>query len=163
MDQAPLQEVDVHEGLESTLTILSHKLKGGVVVTREYDRSLPRISAYGSELNQVWTNLIDNAIDAMGGQGQIWVRTRCEHDQVLVEIADNGPGIPPEIQHRIFEPFFTTKGVGEGTGLGLDITYRTVVGKHHGGISVLSNPGDTRFLVRLPVAAQKERQSINAA
>lgn len=155
MDQAPLQDVDVHEGLESTLTMLKHKLKQGVVVTREYDRSLPRISAYGSELNQVWTNLIDNAIDAMGGQGQIWVRTRCEHDQVLVEIADNGPGIPPDIQHRIFEPFFTTKGVGEGTGLGLDITYRTVVSKHKGGISVFSNPGDTRFQVRLPIAGTK--------
>ncbi len=152
MDQAPLQEVDVHEGLESTLTILSHKLKGGVIVTREYDRNLPRISAYGSELNQVWTNLIDNAIDAMGGQGQIWVRTRCGHDQVVVEIADNGPGIASEIQHRIFEPFFTTKGVGEGTGLGLDITYRTVVGKHKGDISVFSNPGDTCFQVRLPIA-----------
>lgn len=155
MDQAPLQEVDVHEGLESTLTILKYKLKQGVVVTREYDQSLPRISAYGSELNQVWTNLIDNAIDAMGGQGQIWVRTRGEHDQVIIEIADNGPGIPPDIQHRIFEPFFTTKGVGEGTGLGLDITYRTVVGKHKGDISVFSNPGDTRFQVRLPIAGTK--------
>ena len=158
MDQAPLQEVDVHEGLESTLTILSNKLKLGVIVTREYDQNLPRIGAYGSELNQVWTNLIDNAIDAMGGQGQIWVRTWREHDHVLVEIADNGPGIPPDIQQRIFEPFFTTKGVGEGTGLGLDITYRTVVGKHRGNISVFSQPGDTRFQVRLPIAAHREKK-----
>lgn len=151
MDRASLQEIDVHEGLESTLTILGYKLKGGVVVTREYDRSLPRISAYGSELNQVWTNLIDNAIDAMGGRGQIWVRTSRENDHVLVEIADNGPGIPPDIQPHIFEPFFTTKGVGVGTGLGLDISYRVVVGKHHGDIRVFSKPGDTHFQVRLPI------------
>lgn len=153
MDQAPLQEVDVHEGLENTLIILKHKLKGGVVVTREYDRSLPRLCAYGSELNQVWTNLIDNAIDAIGGNGQIWVRTSRENDQVLVEIADNGTGIPPEIQGRIFEPFFTTKGVGEGTGLGLVTSYRSVVGKHRGDIRVFSQPGDTRFQVRLPIKA----------
>ena len=151
MDQAPLQEVDVHEGLENTLIILRRKLKEGVVVTREYDRSLPRIMAYGSELNQVWTNLIDNAIDAIGGQGKIWIRTKREHDQVLVEIADNGTGIPPEIQGRIFEPFFTTKGVGEGTGLGLVTSYRTIMGKHQGDIQVFSQPGDTRFQVRLPI------------
>ncbi len=151
IDKALLQEVDVHEGIESTLTILGYKLKGGVVVTREYDRNLPHISAYGSELNQVWTNLIDNAIDAMGGRGQIWVRTSRENDYVLVEIADNGPGIPPDIQPRIFEPFFTTKGVGVGTGLGLDISYRVVVGKHHGDISFFSKPGDTHFQVRLPI------------
>ena len=150
MDQAPLQEVDVHEGLENTLIILSHKLKGSVEVTREYDRSLPRISAYGSELNQVWTNLIDNAIDAIGGQGQIWIRTWREQEQVLVEIADNGTGIPKELQERIFEPFFTTKGVGEGTGLGLGTSYRTVVG-HQGDIRVFSQPGDTHFQVRLPI------------
>ena len=125
-------------------------------MTREYDQSLPRISVYGSELNQVWTNLIDNAIDAMGGHGQIWVRTRREHDQhLLVEIADNGPGIPAELQHRIFEPFFTTKGVGEGTGLGLDITYRIVVKRHHGDIKVFSHPGETSFQVRLPIASTK--------
>lgn len=151
MDQAQLKEVDVHKGIESTLTILNHKLKRGVVVTREYDRSLPLISAYGSELNQVWTNLIDNAIDAMGGRGQIWVRTSRENDHVLVEIADNGPGIPPDIQPRIFEPFFTTKDVGVGTGLGIDICYRVVVTMHHGDISFFSKPGDTRFQVRLPI------------
>lgn len=151
MDQAPLQEVDLHEGLESTLTILGYKLKQGVVVTREYDQSLPRISAYGSELNQVWTNLIDNAIDAMGGHGQVWVRTLRENDHVLVEIADNGPGIPLEIHSHIFEPFFTTKGVGEGTGLGLHIAYHVVVGQHQGDIRVTSSSGDTRFQVRLPI------------
>ncbi len=151
MDRAPLQELDVHQGLESTLTILSHKLKQGVVVNREYDAELPRINAYGGALNQVWTNLIDNAIDAMHGQGKIWVRTWREHDHISVEIADNGPGIPPAIQPRIFEPFFTTKGVGQGTGLGLDMTYRIVVGKHNGDISFISSPGDTRFRVRLPI------------
>jgi signal transduction histidine kinase len=151
MDQAPLQEVDVHEGLESTLTILGHKLKQGVVVNREYDRSLPRITAYGSELNQVWTNLLDNAIDAMNGQGQIWIRTLRENDHLLVEFADNGRGIPPEIQLHIFEPFFTTKGVGEGTGLGLHIAYSVVVGQHQGDIRVISQPGDTRFQVHLPI------------
>jgi signal transduction histidine kinase len=149
MDQAPLQDLDIHEGLDSTITILNFKLKKGVTVIREYDPSLPRISAYGSELNQVWTNLIDNAIEAMNGQGKIWVRTWREYDHVLVEVADNGPGIPPEIEHRIFEPFFTTKGVGKGTGLGLDMTYR-IVSKHKGNISVVSQPGDTRFQVRLP-------------
>lgn len=153
MDRAPLQELDVHQGLESTLTILSHKLKQGVAVIREYDPNLPHISAYGSALNQVWTNLIDNAIDAMSGEGKIWVRTWREHDHVLVEIADNGPGIPSDIQQRIFEPFFTTKGVGQGTGLGLDVTYRIVVGKHNGNISLTSSPGDTRFQVRLPIGS----------
>ncbi|MBD2103019.1 ATP-binding protein [Leptolyngbya sp. FACHB-261] len=151
LEQAPLQAVDVHEGLESSLTILRHKLKAGVLIKREYGPTLPLIWAYSNELNQVWTNLIDNAIDAVSPQGQIWVRTSCEHDQILVEIADNGPGMTPEIQQRIFEPFFTTKGVGEGTGLGLDSTYRTVVGRHQGDIQVFSQPGDTRFQVRLPI------------
>ncbi len=153
MDQAPQQEVDVHAGLESTLTILGYKLKSGISVLRDYDRSLPRICAYGSELNQVWTNLIDNAIDAMGGQGQVSIRTSREGAYARVEIADTGPGIPPEIRSRIFEPFFTTKGVGEGSGLGLDIAYRIVVGRHHGEISVSSTPGDTRFQVRLPIGS----------
>lgn len=151
MDQAPLQEVDVHEGLESTLTILSHKLKEGVVVNREYDQNLPRLTAYGSELNQVWTNLIDNAIDATNGQGQVWIRTLSENDHVLVEIADNGHGIPTEIQSQIFEPFFTTKGVGKGTGLGLHIAYRIVVSQHQGDIRVISQPSNTCFQVRLPI------------
>lgn len=152
MDQGPLQEIDVHEGIENTLTIFAYKLKQGIVVTREYDRTLPRISAYGSELNQVWTNLIDNAIDATGGKGQIWIRTSSDHKCILVEIADNGPGIPPAIQPRIFEPFFTTKGVGKGTGLGLEIAYRIVVKKHKGDIYFESKPGDTRFRVHLPIS-----------
>jgi signal transduction histidine kinase len=151
MDQAPLQEIDVHEGLESTLTMLHHELKGSIEVTREYDRGLPHITAYGSELNQVWTNLIDNAIDAMNGKGHLRLRTAREGDNVLIEIADDGSGIPPEVQPHLFEPFFTTKGVGEGTGLGLDITYRAVVTKHHGDIRVASEPGNTRFEIRLPI------------
>ena len=158
MDQAPLQEVNVHEGIESTLTIMSHRLKQGVVVKREYS-DLPHIYAYGRELNQVWTNLIDNAIDATGGKGHIWIRTSLEGDasdkgkalRVLVEIADDGVGIPPEIQPRIFEQFFTTKEVGKGTGLGLDIARRIVVGQHKGDIRFDSQPGDTRFQVRLPI------------
>lgn len=150
MDQGPLQEIDLHEGLENTLTILGHKLKRGVTVTRKYDRNLPRIYAYGSQLNQVWTNLIDNAIDAMNEKGKLSIRTAREDDQVLVEIADNGAGISPEIQSRIWEPFFTTKGVGEGTGLGLDIARRIIVKQHNGKINLFSKPGDTRFEVRLP-------------
>ncbi|MBW4672840.1 MAG: cyclic nucleotide-binding domain-containing protein [Desmonostoc geniculatum HA4340-LM1] len=151
MDQAPMQEVDIHQGLESTLTILGHKLKGGITLTRNYDQNLPLISVYGSELNQVWTNLIDNAIDAMSGQGQIRIRTARENNCVLVEIANNGPAIPPEIQERIFEPFFTTKGVGQGTGLGLVISYR-IVEKHKGEIRLFSEPGNTHFQVILPMS-----------
>lgn len=156
MDQAPLQEVDLHEGLENTLTILNYKLKHGIKVTREYDRSLPRICAYGSELNQVWTNLIDNAIYAMNGQGELKIRTVRECEEVVVEIADNGPGIPADIQPRIFEPFFTTKGVGEGTGLGLDVARRIVVQRHRGNLRFDSKPGDTRFRVRLPISPPKQ-------
>ncbi|GAB1543936.1 ATP-binding protein [Scytonema sp. NUACC21] len=156
MDRAPLQEIDVHDGIESTLTILNHKLKQSqVVLTRDYDCEVPLIQAYGSELNQVWTNLIDNAIDAVDGNGKIWIRTSCENDFLLVEIADNGPGIPPEIQSHIFEPFFTTKGVGQGTGLGLHIVYRIVVSQHQGDIRVLSQPGETKFQVRLPTSRSK--------
>src|SRR6185436_1760361 len=125
MDQSPMQEVDIHEGIESTLTILGHKLKS-VTLVRAFDRTLPKITAYGSELNQVWTNLIDNAIQAVNGTGKICVGTSLEDDQVVVEIVDNGSGIPPEVQPRIFEPFFTTKSVGTGTGLGLVISHRIV-------------------------------------
>lgn len=151
MDQAPEQEIDVHEGLENTLIMLHYRLKHGVNVVREYDRSVPRICARGSELNQVWTNLIDNAIDAMNGRGELVVRTESEFGRVLVEIRDNGPGIPPEARDHIFEPFFTTKPVGEGTGLGLDTVYR-IVQTHHGTIRVESKPGRTSFLVRIPFA-----------
>lgn len=151
MDRASLQEIDLHQGIENTLTILNHKLKHGITVKRNYNQQLPKIYAYGNELNQVWTNLIDNAIYAMKGHGEIRIRTTRENDTVLVEIADNGSGIPPEIQPRIFEPFFTSKGVGEGTGLGLDITRRIVVCQHHGNIRFDSSRGDTRFQVRLPI------------
>ncbi|HEU0175222.1 MAG TPA: ATP-binding protein [Blastocatellia bacterium] len=150
MDRAALQEVDVHQGLENTLVILGHKLKRGVTVIREYAKNLPHIPAYGGALNQIWTNLIVNAIDAMNGQGNLWIRTSAKPDHILVEIGDDGPGIPPEIQGRIFEPFFTTKPQGEGTGLGLDAVYR-IVQKHHGAIRFQSKPGDTCFQVRLPL------------
>jgi signal transduction histidine kinase len=150
MDQAPIQEVDIHEGIENTLLIMGHKLKN-ITVIRDYDRTLPKITAYGSELNQVWTNLIDNAVDALDGKGQIKIRTwRDDKDRIQVEISDNGPGIPQEIQSRIFEPFFTTKPVGKGTGLGLDIAYKIVVSHHQGDIRVQSAPGDTRFHICLP-------------
>lgn len=153
MDRMPQQDIDVHDGLENTLIMLGHKLKSGVQLVRNYDRSIPKIPAYGSELNQVWTNLIDNALDAMDGKGELRIRTACEKNRVLVEIRDNGPGIPDDIRTRIFEPFFTTKPVGKGTGLGLDTVYRTIE-KHRGEILMESKPGDTRFMVRLPVAAE---------
>jgi signal transduction histidine kinase len=151
-DQAPQQEVNVQESLETTLTILRFKCKGGVQVIRDYAPDLPCITAYGSELNQVWTNLMDNALDAMDGHGTLRVRTAREDNCLLVEIGDDGPGIPADIQQRIFEPFFTTKEVGQGTGLGLDTAYRIIVTRHHGDLRVISEPGDTRFQVRLPLA-----------
>jgi len=150
MDQAAMQEVDVREDLDNTIKIFGHWLKKGITVTRDYDANLPRVCAFGSELNQVWTNLIDNAIDAMNGQGELHVGARRDLDCVLVIIGDNGPGVPPEIQSRIFDPFFTTKPVGDGTGLGLDTAMR-IVQKHHGRIELKSKPGDTRFLVRIPL------------
>jgi signal transduction histidine kinase len=131
--------------------ILKGKLPPGVKVVKHWDKSLPPIPAYAAELNQVWTNLIDNALSAMDGHGTLTITTLRDGDYVCVEIADTGPGIPPEVRPRIFEPFFTTKPVGEGTGLGLDISYRIVVNKHHGDIRVLSEPGNTRFRVLLPV------------
>ena len=152
MDQSPVQNIDIVKTLENTLTIMNHKLKRGVSVKRDYQPVPLLVNSFGSELNQVWTNLIDNAIDAMGGQGELRVRTYREDDCVVVEIADNGPGISPEVQPHIFEPFFTTKGVGEGTGLGLD-TVQRIVKKHRGSMQVLSKPGDTRFQVWLPLAA----------
>jgi len=150
MDQSPMQEVDIHEGIESTLTMLGHKLKN-VTLVRAFDRSVPRIMAYGSELNQVWTNLIDNAIDAVNGTGKICVGTSREDDQLVVEIVDDGAGIPPEVQAHMFEPFFTTKSVGTGTGLGLIISNRIIGDRHGGEIEFESRPGETRFKVRLPV------------
>jgi signal transduction histidine kinase len=151
MDQAPVQNVDIVKGLETTLTILNHKLKRGVVVQRDYPPAPLLINSFGSELNQVWTNIIDNAIDAMSGKGELRVRAYREDPCVVVEIGDNGPGISPEVKAHIFEPFFTTKGVGEGTGLGLD-TVQRIVKKHRGNIQVISKPGDTRFQVYLPLA-----------
>jgi len=150
MDQAPVQNVDIVKSLETTLTILNHKLKRGVTVQREYQRMPLLVNSFGSELNQVWTNIIDNAIDAMGGKGQLRVRTYRDDTCVVVEIGDNGPGISPEVQTHIFEPFFTTKGVGEGTGLGLDLVHR-IVQKMSGFVTFKSVPGDTRFHVRIPI------------
>jgi signal transduction histidine kinase len=151
MDQSPVQNVDIVKSLESTLTILNHKLKHGVTVQREYQRMPLLVNSFGSELNQVWTNIIDNAIDAMGGKGELRVRTYRDDSCVVVEIGDNGPGISPDVQTHIFEPFFTTKGVGEGTGLGLD-TVQRIVKKHRGNIQVTSKPGDTLFQVWLPLS-----------
>jgi signal transduction histidine kinase len=151
MDRAPYQIVDVHDLLDSTLTMLAPKLGSGIEVTREYDRSLPPIPAYAAELNQVWTNLIDNAIGAMGGTGRLTILTSRDEDFLVVRIGDTGPGVPEEIRSRIFEPFFTTKPFGEGTGLGLDISWRIVVNKHHGDMKLESTPGNTWFEVRLPL------------
>ncbi len=157
LDRAPYQVVDVHELLDSTLMMLSGKIPPGIQVVKEYYSGLPRIPAYAGELNQVWTNLIDNAVSAMKGSGTLTVRTGMDRDQVFVEFCDTGPGVPPDIRDRIFEPFFTTKPVGEGTGLGLDISWRIVV-KHHGDLSLVSEPGDTRFRVRLPITAQDDAE-----
>ncbi|MBO0827020.1 MAG: cyclic nucleotide-binding domain-containing protein [Streptosporangiales bacterium] len=150
MDRSPHQVLDVHELLDSTLVMMSRKI-GDVRVVKEYDRTLPRIPVYGAELNQVWTNLVDNALQAMDGAGTLTIRTSLVGDRVQVEIADTGPGIPEDVVGRIFDPFFTTKPVGEGTGLGLDISWRIVVKKHHGDLTVESRPGDTRFRVLLPL------------
>jgi signal transduction histidine kinase len=159
LDRAPYQVVDVHELLDSTLLMLSGKFPEGIRVVKEYSPGLPRIPAYAAELNQVWTNLIDNAVSAMGRSGVLTVRTGLDHGRVFVEFGDTGPGVPPEIRGRIFEPFFTTKPVGEGTGLGLDISWRIVVNKHHGDIKLESVPGDTRFRVVLPVDAPAASES----
>jgi signal transduction histidine kinase len=151
MDRAPSLYVDVHVGLEDTLAIMRHKLKKGIEVVREFDRELPQVKAQGNELNQVWTNLIDNAVSAMHGKGTITIKTYCDHGDVTVAIADNGPGIPKDIQHRIFEPFFTTKDVGEGTGLGLDVVNRIITNRCGGRIDLESAPGRTEFKVRIPI------------
>ncbi|MFZ4153640.1 ATP-binding protein [Streptomyces pseudogriseolus] len=156
LDRAPFQVADVHELLDSTLLMLSGKLGKGIRVVKEYDRTLPRVPAYPAELNQVWTNLVDNAVAAMreaDGEGTLTVRTARLDDRLLVEFGDTGPGIPAEIRDRVFDPFFTTKPVGEGTGLGLDISWRIVVNKHHGALRFESEPGDTRFQVLLPLTA----------
>jgi signal transduction histidine kinase len=151
MDQTPIQNVDIVKGLEGTLTILNHKLKKGVTVHRDYQDVPLLVNSFGSELNQVWTNIIDNAIDAMHGQGELRVRAYRDDNCVVVEIIDNGPGISSEARPHIFEPFFTTKGVGEGTGLGLDTAQR-IVRKHRGNIEVDSEPGKTMFQVWIPMS-----------
>ncbi len=157
LDRAPYQVVDVHELLDSTLVMLGAKIGPGISVVREFGQNLPRVPGYPAELNQVWTNLIDNAVTAMNGTGTLTIRTSLDRDQLLVEFADTGSGIPADIQDRIFEPFFTTKPVGQGTGLGLDISWRIIVNKHHGDLRVESVPGDTRFYVRLPLAGPGEQ------
>jgi signal transduction histidine kinase len=156
LDRAPFQRVDLHELLDSTLVMLSNKIPAGVTVVKDYDRSIPQLGVYAAELNQVWTNLIDNALQAMDGHGTLTLRTTLQGDDACVEIGDTGPGIPADVLPRIFEPFFTTKPVGQGTGLGLDISSRIVVNRHHGDLTVNSQPGDTRFLVRLPLHGDEE-------
>ncbi|HEY6422746.1 MAG TPA: ATP-binding protein [Pseudonocardiaceae bacterium] len=151
LDRAPHQDVDLHEGLDATLVMLARKLGDGIRIVKDYDRELPTVPAYPAELNQVWTNLIDNAADAMHGEGTLTVRTARDGEFALVEIGDTGTGVPPEAAKRIFEPFFTTKPVGQGTGLGLDVSWRVVVNRHHGDLQLQSHPGDTRFQVRLPL------------
>ena len=151
MDRAPHQPTDLHAGLDATLVILGAKIAPEVRVVKDYDRTLPAVPAYAGELNQVWTNLIHNALDAMAGEGTLTLRTRRDGDSALVEIGDTGPGIPEELRQRVFEPFFTTKPVGQGTGLGLDVSYRIVVKRHGGDLRVVSEPGDTRFQVLLPL------------
>ena len=156
LDRAPYQTVDVHELLWATLTMIKSKIPPGVKLVKEVDKSLPPVPAYAAELNQVWTNLLDNALGAMGDHGTLTVRTEREADCVVVTIGDTGQGIPAENLSRIFEPFFTTKPVGEGTGLGLDISYRIVVNKHGGDIRVTSEPGNTRFRVYLPLTPRPQ-------
>ena len=151
LDQAPVQSIDIHEGLNDTLVMLRNKLKTGIQIRREYAPDLPSIRALGSELNQVWTNIIDNAVSAMEGQGEIVLRTYRKDDFVIVEIEDTGPGIPQDIQSKIFDPFFTTKAPGEGTGLGLNISHNIIVQKHKGKIGVYSKPEGTCFEVKLPL------------
>jgi signal transduction histidine kinase len=155
MDRAAHQDIQVKEGLISTLIMLGHKLKSGppITVVKEFAKDLPTVPAHPAELNQVWTNLIDNALQAMPDGGTLTLRTALENDHVLVEICDTGVGVPPELTDKIFEPFFTTKPVGEGTGLGLDICYRVITQRHGGDLRVVSKPGDTRFQVRLPLSA----------
>ncbi len=154
LDRAPYQVVDIHELLDSTLVMLGGKMAPGIRVVKDYDLGLPRVPGYPAELNQVWTNLIDNAVAAMAGEGTLTIRTAADRDRLLVEFADTGRGVPDEIKDRIFEPFFTTKPVGQGTGLGLDISWRIIVGRHHGDLKVQSVPGDTRFSVWLPLTGE---------
>jgi signal transduction histidine kinase len=156
MDRAEIQRFDVTDGLESTIVMLGNKLRD-VEVVRRYGSDLPEIEGHPGELNQVWTNLIDNAVDAMHRSGTLTLRTARDGEQLLVEIGDTGPGIPDDMHQQIFEPFFTTKPVGEGTGLGLDVSWRIVVNRHGGSMRVISEPGNTRFQVRLPLTEPRRR------
>jgi signal transduction histidine kinase len=162
MDRSPHQQTDLRAGLDATLVMLGGKIASGITVVKDYDPALPAVPAYAAELNQVWTNLIANALDAMQGQGTLSLRTGVDGERALVEVGDTGPGIPPELQRRVFEPFFTTKPVGQGTGLGLDVSWRIVVNRHGGDIRVVSRPGDTRFQVRLPLREQLRDQELPA-
>lgn len=155
MDRSPFERADIHSGIESTLVMLNTKLKG-IEVIKDFDRTLPPVPVYAGEINQVWTNIIDNAAQAMNGSGTLTISTALDHDRVCVEISDSGPGMPPEVKERIFEPFFTTKPIGQGTGLGLDISYRIVVQRHNGDLRVESEPGNTRFRVCLPLTEQAQ-------
>jgi signal transduction histidine kinase len=157
LDRAPHQPTDLHAGLDATLVMLAAKIPPDVTVSKDYDRSLPLVPAYAGELNQVWTNLVVNALDAMAGRGTLTLRTARDGDRALVEVRDTGPGIPEELRRRVFEPFFTTKPVGQGTGLGLDVSWRIVVNRHGGDLRVRSEPGDTRFQVRLPLTEAPAR------
>ncbi|MGY1753574.1 ATP-binding protein [Blastococcus sp. SYSU D01042] len=152
MDRTPHRPTDLHAGLDATLVMLGGKIKPGITVVKDYDRSLPEVPAYAGELNQVWTNLIANALEAMEGEGTLTLRTARDRDSAVVEVRDTGPGIPPDLRARVFEPFFTTKPVGQGTGLGLDLSWRTVVKRHGGDLRVISEPGDTRFQALLPLS-----------
>ncbi|MEO6951120.1 MAG: HAMP domain-containing sensor histidine kinase, partial [Polyangia bacterium] len=160
LDQAEVAPADLHDGMENTLVMLQAELKYGVNVVRRYGE-LPPVRVYVDELNQVWTNLIHNAVQALGGQGEIVIETRRDGDDVVIVVADNGPGIPEAVMPKIFEPFFTTKPKGEGTGLGLGIV-RQIIDKHAGTISVESRPGETRFIVRLPIAGPPPKESVSS-
>ncbi len=158
LDRAPYQVMNIHELLDSTLVMLAAKIGTGITVVKDFSADLPPIGVFPSELNQVWTNLIDNAVAAMDETGTLTVRTRRDDDQAVIEFGDTGKGVPADIKDRIFEPFFTTKPVGQGTGLGLDISWRIIVNRHHGDLRVESSPGDTRFIVRLPLTAHQTGQ-----
>jgi signal transduction histidine kinase len=160
MDQAQFQMIDIHVGLDATLRLFAHRMRkgAGVDVRRNYDRSLDKLCAYAGELNQAWTNLISNALDAMHDSGILTITTRREGDRAVVIVEDNGAGIPPDIRENLFQPFFTTKAAGQGTGLGLEIVHRIIVNRHHGSIDVESRPGDTQFIVRLPFLQPKDHE-----
>jgi signal transduction histidine kinase len=158
-EKTPIQSLDIHDGLNDTLVMLRSQLKKGISVQRDYDQNLPLIDAYGNELNQVWTNIIDNAITAMNGKGIIKIKTFRDDDRVVVQISDTGHGIPGDVKAKIFDPFYTTKPPGEGTGLGLNISQNIIVEEHHGEINVVSKPGETCFEIKLPIKSEAAEES----